>query len=294
MGLITRQSYIIRHQPRRTSGFTLLELLIAFAIMSAIVLIVYLGLDSVSKGIDLTRLSAEKMRIQRFLVNHFLTTLNAVYVDPGFIYPEYRFVGVNESGGYGPADSLRFCTSLPMPGANALPGVRRVVTYSFEKSGSGAQQMSSFATDIYGISLNAPQYLVITESPLIPGEEDSFSIDIANLPVNEVRVPLATLDIKYYDPTVNEWKDEWDSQSLQLMPWAVRIIANLFNEYGEVDAVSEETGDIDIFVVLPTCAGVVQPFEDPNHFKDTEIVSKMDSEQVKPSKTKRSPSGTRK
>ena len=262
-------------------GFTLLELLIAFTIMSVIVVIVYLGLDSVSKGTDLARLSAEKMRIQRFLVNHFFNSFNAVYIDPSFSTYGYEFIGTNESGQYGPADSIRFCTSLPMPGPGALPGVRRVVTYSFEDY-SESEGLSGFATDIYGISNNAPQYLTITESPLVLDEDTGVSSDLNSLPINVISVPLASLDIWYYDPITQDWVEEWDSQSVQQMPWAVHIVANLFNEYGEVsEASSRGEGDIDLVIVLPTAVGTVQPMDDPNHFRDTGSLFKMDSNKTK-------------
>ncbi len=266
-----------------TKGFTLLELLIAFTIMSVIVVIVYLGLDSISKGTELARLSAEKMRIQRFLVNHFFNSFNAVYIDPSFLTNGYEFIGVNESGQYGPADSIRFCTSLPMPGPAALPGVRKVVTYSFEDN-SETEGMSGFATDVYGISNNAPQYLTITESPLVLDEEDSgVSNDLNSLPINVIKVPLASLDILYYDPITQDWVEEWDSQSVQQMPWAVHIIANLFNESGEVsEASSNGEGDIDLVIVIPTAVGTVQPMDDPNHFRDTGSLFKMDSNKTKP------------
>ncbi|MGC8737112.1 MAG: PulJ/GspJ family protein [Candidatus Hydrogenedens sp.] len=268
--------------PKKANGFTLLELLIAFTIMSIIVIIVYLGLDSISKGTDLARLSAEKMRIQRFLVNHFFNSFNALYIDSSYSSSGYQFIGKNESGQYGPADSIRFCTSLPMPGPTALPGIRRVVTYSFEDT-SPPEGLSGFATDIYGISNNAPQFLTITESPLILDEESGgFSSDINSLPVNVIKVPLASLDIYYYDPIKQDWVEEWDSLSVQQMPWAVHIIANLFDEYGDVNNASANgEGDIDLVIVLPTTVGTVQPMDDPNHFRDVGSLFKMDSNKTK-------------
>ncbi len=265
-------------------GFTLLELLIAFTIMSIIVIIVYLGLDSISKGTDMARLSAEKMRIQRFLVNHLFNSFNSLYIDPSFSGSGYQFVGANESGPYGPADSIRFCTSLPMPGPTALPGIRRVVTYSFEDT-SQTEGVSGFATDIYGIANNAPQYLTITESPLILDEDGGFSSDTSSLPINVIKVPLATLDIYYYDPAKKDWVEEWDSQSLQQMPWAVHIIANLFDEYGEVrNTSSDGEGDIDLVIVIPTTVGAIQPMDDPNHFRDVGSLFKMDSNKTQGAK----------
>ncbi len=250
--------------------------------MSVIVVIVYLGLDSVSKGTEIARLSAEKMRIQRFLVNHFFNSFNAVYIDPSFLTYGYEFIGVNESGQYGPADSIRFCTSLPMPGPAALPGVRKVVTYSFEDE-TDMEGLSGFSTDIYGISNNAPQYLTITEIPLVLDEDTGVSSDLDSLPINVIKVPLASLDILYYDPITQDWVEEWDSQSIQQMPWAVHIIANLFNEYGEVSEASlNGEGDIDLVIVIPTTVGTVQPMEDPNHFRDTGSLFKMDSNKTEP------------
>ncbi|MCX8063808.1 MAG: prepilin-type N-terminal cleavage/methylation domain-containing protein [Candidatus Hydrogenedentes bacterium] len=265
--------------PRSEYGFTFLELLIAFVIMSIIVLIVYMGLDAVSKGTDLARLSAEKSRVQRYLISYLSETLGSIYIDPLFRESAYRFVGTNESGPYGPADSLRFCTSLPMPGPYALPGVRRVVSMWLEENKGNSDSVSRFSVDIYGLSNNAPYYLVINETPVVLDEDSDFAGDLNNLPVNEVKVPLATLDIWYFDPLKMDWVEEWDSQSSQLMPWAVHIIGRLFNEYGEVE--TEKSEDLDLIVVLPVTAGTVQPMDDPNHFRDVGSLFRMDSNKVK-------------
>ena len=138
------------------------------------------------------------------------------------------------------------------------------------------KRISRFAVDIYGLSNNAPYYLVINESPLVLDEESGISADLNNLYVNEVRVPLASLDIWYFDPVKMDWVEEWDSQSLQLMPWAVHILARFFNEYGEVE--SDDTPDLDFVIVLPVTAGAVEPMDDPNHFRDVGSLFKMDSD----------------
>lgn len=258
---------------RRLKGFTLLELLIAFAIMSVIVLIVYIGLDSVSKGTDMARLMGERARVQRYLMNYFMETLSSIYIDPSYRESGYRFVGTNGSGPYGPSDTLRFCTSLPMPGPYALPGMRRVVSLWMDENSGENGNMSRFAVDVYGLSNNAPYYLVINESPLVLDEESGVGLELDSLPVNEVRVPLASLDIRYFDPVKMDWVEEWDSQSLQLMPWAVHIVAKLFNEYGEVEP--DDIPDLDFVVPLPVSAGTVQPMDDPNHFRDVGSLFKM-------------------
>jgi hypothetical protein len=160
--------------------------------------------------------------------------------------------------------------------------VRKVVTYSFEDE-TDMEGLSGFSTDIYGISNNAPQYLTITEIPLVLDEDTGVSSDLDSLPINVIKVPLASLDILYYDPITQDWVEEWDSQSIQQMPWAVHIIANLFNEYGEVSEASlNGEGDIDLVIVIPTTVGTVQPMEDPNHFRDTGSLFKMDSDKTEP------------
>ena len=115
---------------RSPAGFTMLELLIAVLVLSILVTIVYLCFASVLDTAEAARANAEVLRFRQFLWRSFTTNLASIYADPGCVSAEYQFLGANEDGYLGPADTLRFCTVLPMAGPKSLPGVLRVVEYA--------------------------------------------------------------------------------------------------------------------------------------------------------------------
>ena len=256
------------------TGLTLIELLVAMMVLTLIVMIVYSSFTSVTATMEMARNNAEMLRFRQFLRSNLGRHLATVYVDAGCEAADFQFVGVNEDGPYGPADSLRFCTSLPLSGATALPGVLRVVQYE-GGGGENGEERASALEDVGGDGGEEEgSYLVITEEPLVLSElgfTEQVQAEEMEEAVIEHRVPVMSLDITYYDGEKSEWVEEWDSLDMLRLPWAVRVKANFPRTEEEwagdrregIDPM--ESPDLDMMVALPVGGGTVEQFIDYNH-----------------------------
>ena len=255
----------------------MLELLIAVLVLSILVTIVYLCFASVLDTAEAARANAEVLRFRQFLWRSFTTNLASIYADPGCVSAEYQFLGANEDGYLGPADTLRFCTVLPMAGPKSLPGVLRVVEYAIldtaemEEGGTlGEYDIDvSQAEDRGGIVLSIREEPLVLESS--GAEADLEEADIEGI---ERHVPIASMDIEFYDGNTDEWLEEWDSIALGRMPWAVHIRINFARTDEEMDAINaaginlDEEPDMDLTFALPIGMGVLEQFIDANHKRE--------------------------
>lgn len=255
----------------RTRGFTLLELLVATSVMTVAVGIVYATFASVTDTMAATRDNADRM-IQKMTLHRNLTdNLGAVYGDSAGVREEFQLVGTDESGQYGPSDTLRFCTSLPMPGAYALPGVMKVVEYKVVSP----SDVDAAATGFPGNDPERPgMALQITESPLAYENGVQGAVSGSDqLPMVQRAIPVASFDVLYYDGLSQEWKKEWDSLSEQRLPWAVWVRVNFprsEEERGADNAAGvdlTDSADVDVMMSIATGAGLEGPFLDLNHLR---------------------------
>jgi len=257
----------------------MLELLISVTILSIIVGIVYSSLVSVTDTAAAARDSNETLRFRQFLWRSFSENLAAVYSDPACEVAGYQLVGENESGPYGPADSLRFCTSLPLSGPGSLPGVMRVVSYRVEEASAedaGADTGGNFAIDKTEAAQDQGLYLFVSEMPLVLEDQD-FDPEMSDISQSgmEYQVPIASMDIMYYDAETEEWVEDWDSMAQARLPWAVHIMINFARSEEDVAADyqagvnPEDSADLDMMIALPMGAGVVEPFLDLNHQRES-------------------------
>ena len=267
---------------RQCPGFTMMELLVAIAILSVIMAIVYSSFASVLDTTDVARESAEVLRFRQFLWRSFTTNLTSIYTDPGCEMTNMQLLGANEEGYEGPADSLRFCTALPLSGPTALPGILRIVTYSVVdayEAAEGESVLGQLAIEQADEESGAGLLLSIKEEPLIL-ENPDFEPDLeeAEKAGIERKVPISTLDIEYYDGANDEWVEEWDSVAQQRMPWAIHIKINFTRNDEELQAVRDagidlmEEPDLDMTLALPVGVGVVEPFVDLNHKRLVSLV----------------------
>jgi len=255
----------------RARGFTLLELLVATTVMMVAVGIVYSTFASVTETMAATRDSADRMMQEMALHRNLSDNLGAVYADAIGIREEFELLGTDESGQYGPSDKLRFCTSLPMPGGYALPGVMKVVEYRVVSP----SDIDAAATGYPGDDPSRPgMALEITESPLAHEEGVQGAVSGSDqLPKVQRAIPIASFDVQYYDGLSQEWKKDWDSLSEQRLPWAVWVRVNFPRSEEERAAVSSsganlaDTADVDVMMPIATGAGVSGPFLDLNHAK---------------------------
>jgi prepilin-type N-terminal cleavage/methylation domain-containing protein len=253
----------------RARGFTLLELLVAISVLTVIVGIVFATFASVTDTMAIARDNADRMGYRMALRRNLTENLGAVYADAAGKREEFQLAGTDESGSYGPADTLRFCTSLPMPGAYALPGVMKVVQYSMVSS----SEVDASATGYPGDDPERPgMALQITESPLAYEEGIEGAVSGSDqLPLVQLAIPVASFDVLYFDGLSQEWKQDWDSLSEQRLPWAVWVRVNFPRSEDERAADNAagvdltETPDVEVMASIATGAGVEGPFLDFNH-----------------------------
>lgn len=258
--------------PCRTRGFTLVELLVAIAIVVVIAAIVYASLTSVVNATDLARVTAEEMRMRQFLIRSFTTNLTAVYADPALMNENYQFLGIAEKGTTGPMDSVEFCSSAPLSGALSPPGLVKRVRYAvvtesdsgFDLDAEASAPVPEFRS---GLRLEASEHLMTANaSSTTDSGRDLFSDSAKQQPAAEEvsptwSVPVDSLSLDYFDG--EDWVDEWDSVALGRMPWCVRVRINYARTEEEADA-DREAGidpekdpDFEMVIPIPLGAGVV-------------------------------------
>lgn len=262
---------------RGQAGFTMIEIMVAMVLLVILVSAVYTCFVSVADTADIARTSADELRIQQLLWKHFTENISAVHPNPN---GEYGLVGEDESGTFGPSDTLRFVTQLPMSGAKSLPGLVKKVEYHVEDPTVTEEGgFEKFAIDDAPTEEQLGVTLFITESPLVLfGEGEGgelFEAEDAgeNEMVWEREVPIRSVNFQYYDGTAEEWVEEWNSDETGLLPWAIRVQVNLAKTEGQLmEEVSMgvnplEDYDLDVTVVLSAGAGVISEFDDPNHVR---------------------------
>ncbi|MBI2425427.1 MAG: prepilin-type N-terminal cleavage/methylation domain-containing protein [Candidatus Hydrogenedentes bacterium] len=288
-----------RHSPFR-GGFTLVELLVSITILVLIVSVVSGAFLSVTSTMDLARTGAERLRYRQLLYRIVTENLSAVYADAATQRSDFQFLGEDESGAFGDADRLSFCTSMSMPGARALPGILRKVTFevvnereaaALGDTGSGALAVDAAAYEENAEALQG-QTLVITMSPLNTTESfldkdsgasksnaDRASEDVPADRVYIRKIPVRSVNFTYCrgEDLEDEWDDTWDSNEEGRMPWAVKVSVNFARteeEYQEdiASGISfDEEADFEMVVPIPLGAAALNPMADLNHFRPFEV-----------------------
>lgn len=265
----------LRNTFHRAAGFTMLEVLVAVTILAMICAIVYTSFVSVADTAEVARQSSADLRFQQYIYNSFSDNMSSIYTDPPCLQQTYALIGEDESGPFGAADSITFCTSLPLPGSMALPGVLRKVRYELvPETEYVAGRMDRLTIDSAIQAPGGRMMLQVTETPLAPQEEDEeLSVD-DELTADQARVrqiPVHSMDIYYYDGYEEDWVEDWDSLELKRMPWAIEVRINLARSEEQLQALYSqgvdlsETPDIRMTFPVPVGAGVLTQFPDMNH-----------------------------
>jgi prepilin-type N-terminal cleavage/methylation domain-containing protein len=257
--------------PHSASGFTLLELLIAIMILAILVGIVYSSFASVTSTMEMARDAADRLRFRQIVWRSLSTNLQSIYVDAGCLQSEYQFLGENKDGGLGPADSLRYTSSLPLPGAGALPGISKIITCQVvDRNEVDSEVVNSVPYD----EERPGSILMIHEEPLKLESQDFVTeTQNAEWDVYEQAVPVASMDILYFDGLQKEWVEEWDSLAQRRLPGGITVKIN-FPRSEEERAEAFKAGidlqknpDLEITMSLPLGRDVEFPFPDFNNLR---------------------------
>jgi len=243
----------------RVDGFTLIEVLISMAILVVIVAIVYGSFSAVATVTEQARASAEEMRIRQFLARNLNLNFSTLYIDPMLYSEQFAFVGTNETGPDGPMDSVEFCSSAPLMGGTAMPGILKRVRYGAAGTNNPDMNLDSFTSDgdageseLEGSeALMAPSGEEL-DSAAATGIEDVFGEDSPSW-----SVPVRSFDVAYFDGA--DWVEEWDSLAMGRLPWGVHIRINFehSDEAGGLLSESDpESADFETFIPIPLGIGV--------------------------------------
>jgi prepilin-type N-terminal cleavage/methylation domain-containing protein len=248
-------------------GFTLIEMLIALTILTVIAAIVYASFASVSNSTEDARVNSAELRLQDFLSKSFSTNLACVYTDTGMQQNVFEFVGVDEEGPNGPADSLRFCSSAPLTGAPALPGDVKEVRYEVLSEEAEAPQIDLGVENSSVVPANAAGYrtLQATETPLLGANVQQVDESTGNFVPDESykspswSVPVRSMNIRYFDGV--DWVDTWNSLDMGRLPWCVEVKINFARSKSQVRDESaqefdpETDADLTVVVPIPSAMG---------------------------------------
>ncbi|HPI93945.1 MAG TPA: prepilin-type N-terminal cleavage/methylation domain-containing protein [Deltaproteobacteria bacterium] len=199
----------------KSSGFTLLELLLAIAIAAVIITTVNFAFFQSHKNIESVGAQREVYQTARIVMDRMIKDLTCAYLpsdDRQMTEDElslYRFVGVNDNTGETDRDSLTFTTTTDI-GFSKAPGVVCEVGYYLkedeERKGIYTLMRREDPTPHYGIT-KAGQELEIAEG-------------------------IKALNIVYIDENTQE-SEEWDLLKRLTLPRQVKVTLTM--ESGKED-----------------------------------------------------------
>jgi len=226
---------------RRARGFTLIELLLAIVILGLVLATVYGALSRTEASKHKAEERAELFSGGRQAVLRMASDIEAALPPPAGdrIYfrgvhdapPEMHFVAMNR-GGYGlqrvrPGRVLIVYSLDPLPNRHGQFALRReeYLYAAMLAEADGVEQ--ELAEEEEGEDEAAPtaQATYLLDCPDTANE--------LNLP--GVCLPVVAMSFRYFDETVGDWRDEWDSTTdamLGRLPSAVEIGLVLADENG--------------------------------------------------------------
>ena len=215
------------HNVRRDSGFTLIELIVAFTILGLVAGIVFssfrLALNSYQKS--QTRLEEEA--VERILGDQVKRQVASLYPLRPVAPPDRTGLGPVEPPTrfqtplfFGTPDSVTFITVAPLI-MHQTPGLT-VVRYGLAEDEYGDPYMGSMETQFVGLdSFNA--MVRIPDGKPLPLIRD-----------------ITALEFQYYgyDPRQKAfaWFPEWLGEEMQSVPRAIRIVHNRGEVFASVNA----------------------------------------------------------
>lgn len=192
---------------RAHAGFSLLEAVVAMAIMGFITLASYYAFEGIVKMKETLESTSESFATARVALARISRELEMAYLtqNPNK-NPEPRFVtvfrGINEE----PVDTLHFSTFSH----------QRLYRESLEADTTEISYTLAPDEEAQGLSV-----LLHREASRIDGDPENGGV------VEILARRVASFQLRYFDPQKQEWEEEWDTEKiehLQQLPRAVEIV----------------------------------------------------------------------
>jgi general secretion pathway protein J len=197
-------------------GLTLLEILVAMAILSVMLAVTYSSFFSASRTSDLLESNEDTYQTARSLFELFSRELRALnlysYKNPATGAQEtFGLKGVNTEDDGHPVDAIYFLTSSHRR-REGIPGEGTMseVTYFFD-------------IDL----IDGKKRLVRIEDPTIDFDFLSGGKTIV------LTDRVDEMDITYKKGDSDEWQDEWDMEAQRELPGQIRIVLSFLNDQEE-------------------------------------------------------------
>jgi general secretion pathway protein J len=198
----SRRAPMCSHPRRDSEGaFTLVEVLLATALVAVIAAMVFGSLNLSAIAIDGARRSAAREQLLRSTLRIMSEELSTAVATP--LVP---MVGVNATQGGQPADTVVFNTLGRFRSGDFAQESEMVrIVYTREQD----RVLRFMRRNIYGVT-----------------DESIDQFELAKL--------VKAFNVRYFDPQANVWVDEWDGRTRTSPPSAVLIELTLTQE-GEED-----------------------------------------------------------
>ena len=188
--------------PRYNSehGFTLVEILLAVAVVVTIAALVFGSLSMTLKAIDATRANAASEQVVRTTMR-----LMAEELSMGVSLPVMPWIGVNAQQEGQPADTVAFLTTGQFRGTGSERDTEIVrIVYTRERD----KLIRFVRRNLYGLTDDSLDQLELI------GKVKGFNV-------------------RYHDDTNNLWVDEWDGRARSKPPAALLIELTLQEDNAE-------------------------------------------------------------
>ena len=204
-------------QPETSSGFTLMEILLAFLILGIVVTTVLASFNAVFSTTDTLNSSSRYYDMAKNCLNRMVLDLEAIYALQPPLYKKlefddppdpYRIVGSTVDAGGTSFAAIRFTSSAHIPLEKSKQGGIAEIVYYVQAKSDG-QMVLKRADNLYPY----PEFEERARDPVLCNN-------------------LKSLSFKYFDPDGSEY-DEWDSDSDDYdyaTPAAIGIALEIGNE----------------------------------------------------------------
>jgi len=195
------------------NGFTLIEILVALAIVAVVVTLSYETFNGVIRSVQQVDDQAELDQMVRVSMSIMVNELNSAYWRPPSEKASatpYEFTGTDNQAGEEPSDSLRFT----------------MLSHTRAKEGGGDPTVSILEYELVPVAQSEVATLMHTE------ETNYLSLSENSLERFELAEQVVGLNFRYFDG--KQWSEEWSASDRKKLPRAVEIQIDFRDSNGQV------------------------------------------------------------